>query len=144
MNIPVPRAVPIITAVFAAIIPTIVGLITWISPDNAPLAADGAHDLLLSWGARSLGLAVAGWVALLVIRDARGYVVALGANATREILDLIDLIFRNEDPSTPLYFMLTVSSTSLTVALALSLRAVIRDRAQQSNAASPLATPASS
>lgn len=145
MNISVPRAVPIITAIFAAIIPTIVGLITWISPENAPLADDGAHDLLLSWGARSLGLAVAGWLALLVVRDARGFVVVLGASATREVLDLIDLVFRNEDPGTPLYFMLTVSSISLIVGLVLSLRAVSRGRVgQTAEVTRPAATSAPS
>lgn len=131
MQIKVHRAVVVITAVFAAIIPTFVGILAWFSPDNAPLFVEGAQDLTLSWGARALGLAAAGWVALLVIRDARGYVVALAANATREVLDLIDLFFRVDDPSTGLYFMLPVSSTSLVVALILSIRAV---RAHQDQA----------
>ena len=131
MRIDVHRAVIVITAIFAAIIPTIVGVLAWFSPDNAPLFVEGAHDLTLSWGARSLGLAAAGWLALLVIRDARGYVVALGASATREVLDLVDLLFRIDDPSTGLFFMLPVSSTSLVVALALSVRAV---RAHQAHA----------
>ncbi|MGI9595489.1 MAG: hypothetical protein ACR2QK_04980 [Acidimicrobiales bacterium] len=124
MKINVHPAVVVITAIFAAVIPTIVGVLAWVSPDNAPLFVEGAHDLTLSWGARALGLAAAGWLALLVIRDARGYVVALGANATREILDLIDLLFRIDEPSTGLYFMLPVSSSSLTVGLFLSIRAV--------------------
>ena len=124
MRIPVPRAVVIITVIFAAAIPTVVGLISWISPENAPLFVDGAEDLTLSWGARALGLAVAGWLAVFVIRDARGYAVALGANATREVLDLVDLLFRVDDPSTGLYVMLPISSTSLVVALALSIRAI--------------------
>ncbi|MGI9616042.1 MAG: hypothetical protein ACR2QO_24225 [Acidimicrobiales bacterium] len=124
MRIKVHPAVVVITAIFAAAIPTIVGVLAWISPDNAPLFVEGADDLTVSWGARALGLAVAGWLALLVIRDARGYVVALGANATRELLDLIDLLFRIDDPSSGLYFMLPVSSTSLCVALFLSIRAV--------------------
>ena len=123
MNIPVPKAVIVITAIFAAIIPTIVGSIAWFSPENAPLFVDGAEDLTLSWGARSLGLAAVGWAALLVIRDARGFVVALAGNAMREVLDLIDL-FRIEDPSPGLFVMLPISSTSLLVALALSIRAV--------------------
>lgn len=131
MRINVPRAVIVITAIFAAIIPTFVGVLAWVSPENAPLYVDGADDLTLSWGARALGLAVAGWLAIFVIRDARGYVIALGANATREILDLIDLLFRIDDPSTGLYFMLPVSSTSLVVALILSIRAV---RAHQGRA----------
>ena len=124
MRIKVHPAVVGITLIFAAIIPTIVGTIGWVSPENAPLFVEGARDLSLSWGARSLGLAAAGWLAILVIKDARGYVVALGANATREILDLIDLLFRSEDPSAGLYVMLPISSTSLTIALALSIRAV--------------------
>lgn len=124
MRINVHPAVIVITAIFAAIIPTIVGAIGWVNPDNAPLSIDGGHDLMLSWGARSLGLAVAAWLALLVIRDARGYVVALGANATREVLDWIDTFFRIDDPSTPLYFVLSVSSSSLLFALFLSIRAV--------------------
>lgn len=124
MRIPVPRIVLVITAIFATVIPTIVGLLAWISPDNAPLFVDGAHDLTLSWGARSLGLAMAGWLALLVIRDARGFVVALGAAATREVLDLVDLLFRAEETSAGLFVMLPISSTSLLVGLALSIRAV--------------------
>ncbi len=128
MSIKVHPAVVVITAIFAAIIPTIVGTLAWFSPDNAPLAVEGANDLTLSWAARSLGLAVAGWLALLVVRDARGYVVALGANATREVLDLIDLLFRIEDPGTGLYVMLPVSSTSLVVALVLSIRAVLAEQ----------------
>lgn len=124
MRIPVPRLVLVITAIFATIIPTIVGLLAWISPDNAPLFVDGAHDLTLSWGARSLGLAMAGWLALLVIRDARGFVIALGAAATREVLDLVDLFFRVEETSAGLDVMLPISSTSLLVGLALSIRAV--------------------
>ncbi|MEM7340536.1 MAG: hypothetical protein AAF467_17900 [Actinomycetota bacterium] len=140
MRIKVHPAVIVITAVFAAVIPTIVGVLAWASPDNAPLFVDGAHDLTLSWGARALGLAAAGWAALLVIRDARGYVVALAANATREILDLIDLLFRIDDPSTGLFVMLPVSSTSLVVALILSIRAV---RAHERQAdPSPAATAA--
>ncbi|MEM8925564.1 MAG: hypothetical protein AAGD35_18825 [Actinomycetota bacterium] len=132
MRIPVHPAVIVITAIFAAVIPTFVGALAWFSPDNAPLFVEGAHDLTLSWGARALGLAAAGWMALLVIRDARGYVVALGANATREILDLIDVFFRIDDPSTGLYVMLPISSTSLVVALILSIRAV-RGNQHQSN-----------
>ncbi|MEM8708398.1 MAG: hypothetical protein AAGE98_18175 [Actinomycetota bacterium] len=124
MRIPVPRLVLAITAIFATVIPTIVGLLAWISPDNAPLFVDGAHDLTLSWGARSLGLAMAGWLALFVIRDARGFVIALGAAATREVLDLVDLLFRAEETSAGLYVMLPISSTSLLVGLALSIRAV--------------------
>lgn len=124
MRIPVPRIVLVITAIFATVIPTIVGLLAWISPDNAPLFVDGAHDLTLSWGARSLGLAMAGWLALLVVRDARGFVIALGAAATREVLDLVDLLFRAEETSGGLYVMLPISSTSLLVGLALSIRAV--------------------
>ena len=129
MTIPVPRIVTVITFVFAAGIPTVVGLISWVSPENAPLFVDGANDLTLSWGARALGLAAAGWLAIFVLRDARAYAVALGANATREVLDLIDLLFRNEDPSAGLYVMLPISSTSLVVAFLLSVRAV--RRAQQ-------------
>ncbi len=140
MRINVHRAVIVITAIFAAIIPTIVGVLAWASPDNAPLFVEGAHDLTLSWGARALGLAAAGWLALLVIRDARGYVVALGANATREVLDLIDLLFRIDDPSTGLYFMLPISSTSLVVALILSIRAV---RTHQNQTEIALTRPAS-
>lgn len=140
MRVKVHPAVVVITAIFAAIIPTAVGILAWFSPDNAPLFVEGAHDLTLSWGARALGLAAAGWAALLVIRDARGYVVALGANATREILDLIDLFFRIDDPSTGLYFMLPVSSSSLVVALILSVRAV---RTHQHQTEAMLATPAS-
>ena len=135
MRIPVPRIVLAITAIFATVIPTIVGLLAWISPDNAPLFVEGAHDLTLSWGARSLGLAMAGWLALLVIRDARGFVVALGAAATREVLDLVDLLFRAEETSAGLYVMLPISSTSLLVGLGLSIRAV-----QQAEL--PVATPA--
>ncbi|MEM9566146.1 MAG: hypothetical protein AAGA93_26230 [Actinomycetota bacterium] len=135
MRITVHPAVIVITAIFAAIIPTFVGTIAWFSPDNAPLAVDGANDLALSWAARSLGLAVAGWLALLVIRDARGFVVALGANATREVLDLVDLLFRVDDPSTGLYVMLPISSTSLIVALALSIRAVLAAERSQPVAA---------
>ena len=126
MTIPVPRIVTVITVVFAAAIPTVVGLISWVSPENAPLFVDGAEDLTLSWGARALGLAAAGWIAVLVLRDARGYAVALGANATREVLDLLDLLFRNEDPSAGLYVMLPISSTSLVAAFVLSVRAVRR------------------
>ena len=135
MRIPVPRIVLAITAIFATVIPTIVGLLAWISPDNAPLFVEGAHDLTLSWGARSLGLAMAGWLALFVIRDARGFVVALGAAATREVLDLVDLLFRAEETSAGLYVMLPISSTSLLVGLGLSIRAV-----QQAEL--PVATPA--
>lgn len=124
MRIPVPRIVLVITAIFATVIPTIVGLLAWVSPDDAPLFVDGAHDLTLSWGARSLGLAMAGWLALLVIRDARGFVIALGAAATREVLDLVDLLFRAEETSAGLYVMLPISSTSLLVGLGLSIRAV--------------------
>ena len=69
-------------------------------------------------------LAAAGWLAVFVIRDARGYAVALGANATREVLDLVDLLFRVDDPSTGLYVMLPISATSLVVALSLSIRAI--------------------
>ena len=123
MRIPVHPAVTIITVIFAAAIPTIVGALAWISPENAPLFIEGSHDLTLSWGARALGLAAAGWLAILVLRDARGYVVALGANATREILDLVDLLFRVDDASAGLYVMLPISSTSLVVAFALSVRA---------------------
>ena len=126
MPIPVPRPVIVITAIFAAVIPTFVGALAWISPTDAPLYVEGAHDAMLSWGARSLGLAAAGWAALLVIRDARGYVVALAANATREVLDLIDLLFRAEETSAGLYVMLPISSTSLLVALGLSVRAIRR------------------
>ena len=126
MRVPVPRIVVVITLIFASAIPTVVGLLSWVSPENAPLFVDGAEDLTLSWGGRALGLAVAGWLAVFVIRDARGYVVALGANATREVLDLIDLLFRVEDPSTGLYVMLPISSTSLVNALALSVTAVRR------------------
>ena len=131
MTIPVPGFVTAITVVFAAAIPTVVGLISYLSPENAPLFVDGANDLTLSWGARSLGLAIAGWMAVAVIRDARGYVVALAANATREVLDLIDLLFRIDDPSTGLYVMLPISSTSLVVALGFSMRAVARHRQAQ-------------
>lgn len=126
MRIPVHPVVIAITVIFAAGIPTVVGALGWISPENAPLFVDGSHDLTLSWGARSLGLAVAGWLAILVIRDARGYAVALGANATREVLDLIDLLFRAEEVSNGLYVMLPISSTSLVVGFVLSLRAVQR------------------
>ncbi len=124
MRIPVPKIVIAITAVFAAIIPTVVGALSWVSPTNAPLYIDGSHDIMLSWGARSLGLAMAGWLALLVLQDARAYVVALGANATREVLDLIDLLFCSLETSTGLYFMLPVSASSLIFALVLSIRAV--------------------
>ena len=124
MRIAVPRTVTIITLVFAAAIPTVVGALSWISPENAPLFVEGAHDLSLSWGARVLGLAVAGWVAVLVIKDARGYAAALAANATREVLDLVDLLFRAQDPSAGLYVMLPISTTSLVVGLVLSLRAI--------------------
>ena len=130
MHIPVPRSVVVITAIFAAVIPTVVGAISYISPENAPLFVAGAEDLTLSWGARSLGLAVAGWVALLVVRDARGFVVALAANATREVLDLVDLLFRVDDPSAGLFVMLPISSTSLVVALIHSIRAVRAHRPQ--------------
>lgn len=129
MRIPVPRPVVVITVIFAAVIPTIVGLLSWISPQDAPLFVAGAEDLTLSWGARSLGLAMAGWAAILVIRDARGYVVALAANATREVIDLVDLLFRLEDPSGGLYVMLPISSTSLVIALVLSALAVRRAEA---------------
>ena len=129
MQIPVPRFVMAITAIFAAAIPTVVGAISYFSPENAPLFVQDAQDLTLSWGARSLGLAMAGWVALLVIRDARGYVVALAANATREVLDLIDLLFRIDDPSTGLFVMLPISSTSLVIALTVSIRAVLSHNA---------------
>lgn len=113
---------------------TVVGAISYLSPENAPLFVSGADDLTLSWGARSLGLAVAGWVAVFVIRDARGYVAALAANATREVLDLIDLLFRVDDPSTGLYVMLPISSTSLVVALVVSLRAVRGNRTESAPA----------
>lgn len=126
MRIDVPKPVVIITAVFAAAIPTFVGVLSWVSPENAPLFVDGADDLMLSWGARSLGLAVAGWMAILVVRDARGYAVALAANATREVIDVVDLFFRLDDPSGGLYVMLPISSTSLVVGLVLCIRAIRR------------------
>lgn len=111
MKIKVHPAVVVITAIFAAGIPTLVGALAWVSPTHAPLYAEGLHDVMLSWGARSLGLALAGWLALLVIRDARAYVVVLGASVTREALDLIDLLFRAEEVSrTGLYVMLPIST----------------------------------
>lgn len=117
--------VVVITAIFAAVIPTLVGALAWISPTHAPLYFEGSHDVMLSWGARSLGLAMAGWLALLVVRDARGYAVVLGASATREVLDLIDLLGRAEGPARAgVYVMLPLSSTCLLVALALSLWAL--------------------
>lgn len=139
MRIPVPTIVTVITVVFAALIPTVVGLISWISPENAPLFVDGAEELTLSWGARALGLAMAGWMAVLVLRDARAYAVALAANATREVLDVIDLFFRTEDPSTGLFVMLPISSTSLLVALGLSMRAI---RNAENGADEAIAAPA--
>ena len=141
MQIPVPRFVTAITAVFAALIPTVVGVISYVSPENAPLYVEGAHDLTLSWGARALGLAVAGWVAVALLRDARAYVVALAANLTREILDLVDLLFRIDDPSAGLFVMLPISSTSLLIALAVSMR-VVRAAASASTPAAPQAAPA--
>lgn len=139
MRIPVPTIVTVITVVFAALIPTVVGLISWISPENAPLFVEGATELSLSWGARALGLAMAGWMAVLVIRDARGYAIALAANATREVLDVIDLFFRTEDPSAGLFVMLPISSTSLLVALGLSMRAI---RNAENGADEAIAAPA--
>ncbi|MEM9203640.1 MAG: hypothetical protein AAGC53_18515 [Actinomycetota bacterium] len=62
------------------------------------------------------------------MRDALGYVAALAANATREVLDLIDLLFRVEHPSAGLYVMLPISSTALAVALLASIRAVAQHR----------------
>ncbi|MEM9132601.1 MAG: hypothetical protein AAF962_20900 [Actinomycetota bacterium] len=142
MRISVPLPVVIICAVFAAIIPTAVGLISWISPENAPLYVDGSHDVMLSWGARSLGLAAAGWIALLVVRDARGYAAALGAAAVREVLDLIDLLFRSLETSTGLYVMLPISSTSLVTGFALSVLAIRRHQAAHDEAPTPGAAPA--
>ena len=124
MRIPVHAAVIVITVIFAAAIPTAVGALAWISPENAPLFVAGSHDLTLSWGARALGLAAAGWLAVLFVRDARAYVVALGANATREILDLVDLLFRVDDANTGLYVMLPISSTSLVAGFVLSILAM--------------------
>ena len=56
MRIPVPRIVLVITAIFATVIPTIVGLLAWISPDNAPLFVEGAHDLARQCGCPAIAL----------------------------------------------------------------------------------------
>ena len=93
-RIDVPLFVKIITVLTGAIA-TVLGVWAAIATDSHPQYVDGAYDVVLSWGARALGIGLACFVAVFFIRDARGYVIALSASWVREVLDFIDL-FRVE------------------------------------------------
>ena len=91
MRIKVPTFVIVITFL-TGLIATILGAWAWLSPETfpGPSGVGAPTHTMLSWGARELAMALSSWIVIFVIKDARGYAVALGSALLRESLDFID------------------------------------------------------
>ena len=124
MRIKVPTFVIIITFL-TGLIATILGVWAWISPETfpGPSGVGAPTHTMLSWGARELAMALSSWIVIFIIKDARGYAVALGSALLRESLDFIDA-FRIADTPTRLFIVVGVSVILHATALYLTFRAI--------------------
>ncbi|MEM7335577.1 MAG: hypothetical protein AAF490_26100 [Chloroflexota bacterium] len=136
MRIQVPTFVIVITAL-TGLIAAILGVWGWLSPETfpGPSAVGAPEHTILSWSAREIGMAVSSVIAILFIKDARAYAVALGSAWTRELLDFIDG-FRIADTPTRLFVVVGVSVILHSIALYMTMRAI---RKHNSESLSPVA-----
>lgn len=124
MRIEVPKFVIVITFL-TGLIATILGLIGWLAPDMfpGPSGVGAPEHSILSWSARELGMGLASWIAIFLIKDARAYAVVLGSAWLREVLDFIDG-FRIADTPTRLFIVVGVSVILHSIALFMTWRAL--------------------
>jgi len=130
MQIKVPTFVLVITAL-TGLIATVLGLVAWLAPDAfpGPSAYGAPTNAILSWGARELAMGVASWIAIFLIKDARGYLVVLGSAWVRETMDLIDG-FRIADTPGRLFVIVGVSVVLHSIAVIMTYRTI--QKAKQS------------
>ena len=126
MRIPVNKFVLVIT-LLTSLVALVLGAWALLFTDSHTQYFEGAHDVVQSWGARELAMAVSGLFAVFIIRDARGYAVILAGALTREVVDFVDL-FRREIPieRNALYAVLVVSVAVHATAFVMSMRAIRR------------------
>lgn len=134
MRIPVNKFVLIIT-LLTSVVALVLGIWALLFTGTHTQYFEGAHDLVQSWGARELGMAVSGLFAIFVIRDARGYAVILIGALTREVVDFIDL-FRREIPieRNALFAVLAGSVVLHAVAFVMSMSAIRRHQVSVADA----------
>ncbi len=130
-HIKVPTFVLVITAL-TGLIATVLGLVAWFAPDvfPGPSAVGAPTHAVLSWGARELAMGVASWIAIFLIKDARGYLVVLGSAWVRETMDFIDG-FRIADTPGRLFVIVGVSVVVHTIAVVMTYRTI--KNAEQDN-----------
>lgn len=124
MRIKVPTYVIVITFL-TGLIAAILGTWAWLSPETfpGPSGVGAPTHTMLSWGARELAMALSSFIVIFIIKDARGYAVALGSALLRESLDFIDG-FRIADTPGRLFLVVGVSVVLHAVALYLTFRAI--------------------
>ena len=124
MNIKVPTFVLVITAL-TGLIATILGLVAWFAPEAfpGPSGVGAPAHAILSWGARELAMGFASWIAIFLIKDARGYLVVLGSAWLRETMDFIDG-FRIADTPTRLFIIVGISVVVHSIAVVMTYRTI--------------------
>lgn len=124
MRIQVPTFVIVITFL-TGLIATILGLVGWFAPDvfPGPSAVGAPTHSILSWSARELAMGLSSWIAIFLIKDARGYLVALGSAWLRESMDFIDG-FRIADTPGRLFVIVGVSVVLHSIAVYMTWRAI--------------------
>ncbi len=130
MRIKTPTFAVIITFL-TGLIATLLGLWGWISPETfpGPSAIGAPTSAILSWSAREVAMAMSSWIAILIIKDARGYAVALGSAWVREVMDLIDGA-RVADTPARLFIVVGISVVLHSIALYMTMKS-IREHNQQ-------------
>lgn len=124
MTIQTPRFVIVITFL-TGLIATVLGLWAWVSPDTfpGPSAVGAPTHTTLSWAARELAMGLSSWIAIFIIKDARGYAVALGSALLREGLDFTDA-FRIADTPARLFIIVGISVILHSIALYMTFRTI--------------------
>ena len=124
MNIKTPRFAIVITFL-TGLIATVLGLWASLSPETfpGPSAVGAPTHTILSWSARELAMALSSWIAIFIIKDARGYAVALGSALLRESPDFLDA-FRVADTPARLFIVVGVSVVLHSIALYMTFRAI--------------------
>ena len=124
MRIKVPTYVVVITFI-TGLIATILGLWAWLSPGTfpGPSGIGAPTHAILSWGAREMAMGLSSWIAIFLIKDARGYAVALGSALLRESVDFIDA-FRVADTPARLFIIVGVSIVLHSIAVYLTYRSI--------------------
>ena len=137
MNIKTPTFAIVITFL-TGLIATILGVWASLSPETfpGPSAIGAPVSAILSWSAREIAMAVASWIAILWLRDARVFMVVLSSAWVREILDFVDA-FRAEDAPLRLFIVVGVSVVLHGIAVYMTGKAIKDHNAEHATTGAP-------